>query len=479
MKGYLLNNALIVTGDRAAKGALSVSGEKIDGIWFADEKGCITFNGESMRLSSFQDLFKTQNPDKEIIDLDGKILMAGGIDAHVHFREPGMTQKADIATESRAALLGGITSFIDMPNTNPPTTSQDRLVQKLTLADGKAFCNYGFHIGATNDNLPELKKLIDDGCGNQFAGIKVFMGSSTGNMLVDRANTLNELFEIKGKEILIHSEDESIIKANMEAAKLIFADKIPFSEHENIRSRTACIRSTARALEMAINKGTALHILHISTAEEVEMIRTAKQYNKTITAETSANYLWFSESDYASLGCKIKCNPSIKAEKDRRYLIEGLNDGTIDTIGSDHAPHLLSEKEQPYLLSPSGIPSIQQSISVVMTVAQKYGIPLTRMALAFSEKISTMLNIQKRGKLQIGYYADMIVIDPDTEFIVGNNQDFKKSGSAAISYKCGWTPYEGIHLNNAIKFVFINGMLAVKNSELISDVPSGKSLIFQ
>jgi len=478
MSGYLLNNALIVTGEKVAKGALSVSGEKIDGIWFADDKGCITFNGKSVQLSAFPTLFASVRPETEIIDLNGNILMAGGIDAHVHFREPGLTQKADIGTESKAAIMGGVTSFVDMPNTNPPTVNFERLTQKLELAQGRSYCNYGFHMGATNDNIQELKRMIDSGLGNTFAGFKVFLGSSTGNMLVDKTQILDELFSIKGKEILVHSEDESIIRVNMEAAKFIFGEKIPFSEHETIRSRTACILSTAKALEMAVRNETSLHILHVSTAEEVEMIRTAKRYNPSITAETSANYLWFDERDYSSLGFKIKCNPSIKAEKDRRYLIEGLKDGTIDTIGSDHAPHLLSEKERPYISSPSGIPSIQQSISVVMTVAQNSGIPLSRITTVFSEKIASMLNIKGRGKLQMGNYADLVIINPDEEFVVGNEGDYSKSGSAAISYKCGWSPYEGTKLRNAIKMVFLNGKPICKATRLVCTVPSGKALEF-
>lgn len=478
MIGYLLNNALIVTGEKAAKGALSVSGEKIDSIWYADDKGCITFNGKSVQLSAFPSLFASVYPEAELLDLNGKILMAGGIDAHVHFREPGLTHKADIGSESKAAILGGITSFVDMPNTNPPTVNYERLKQKQELAQGRSYCNYGFHIGATNDNIQELKRMIDSGLDSSFAGIKVFLGSSTGNMLVDKAQILDELFSIKGKEILVHSEDESIIRDNMEAAKLIFGDKIPFSEHETIRSRTACIRSTAKALEMAIRNKTSLHLLHVSTAEEIEMIRTAKRKNPYITAETSANYLWFDEKDYSGLEFKIKCNPSIKAEKDRRYLIEGLKDGTIDTIGSDHAPHLLSEKDQPYFTSPSGIPSIQQSLSVVMTVSQEAGIPLTRIATIFSEKIASMLNIRGRGKLQEGYYADLVIIDPDEEFIVGNAAGYSKSGSAAISYKCGWSPYDGIKLRNAIKKVFLNGKPLTDAARLISEIPSGKALEF-
>jgi len=451
MSRFLLKNATIVTGEYSRKGSLAIDGERIFGIWFDDDS-----------QAGIEDF-----ADAEVIDLDGKVVMAGGIDAHVHFREPGMTHKADIESESKAALLGGITSFIDMPNTAPPTTSMEALENKLEMARGRAWANYGFHIGATNDNAEELRKYVDEGLGRKFGGIKVFMGSSTGNMLVDRYESLQKIFGIRTKEILVHSEDEWTIKTNLEKAKARFGDDIPFSEHPNIRSRKACIESTARALRMAIDSTTRLHVLHVTTKEEVDMIRFAKKDSPFITAETSANYLWFYDDDYRTLGSKVKCNPAIKTRDDRDALIIGLADGTIDTIGSDHAPHLISEKDGKYLKCPSGVPSIQQSMSVVLTIAHDCGIPLQRITNAFSENVARLFGIVDRGSLKVGNYADIVVVDPEEEFIVGKP-----------AYKCGWSPYEGEELQGAVKMVFVNGILAVRDGEVVAGQCPGQELQF-
>ena len=402
--------------------------------------------------------------------------MAGAIDAHVHFREPGMTQKADMATESRAALLGGVTSFIDMPNTVPATVSLQELEKKCSLAEGRCHANWGFHIGADNVNADNIKEYLER-CHDSraFASVKVFMGSSTGNMLVDRQETLDKLFSISGSRIFIHSEDEAIIKANLADAKQKFGENIPMREHENIRSRQACIRSTIKALELAMKHGTALHICHISTAEEVEMIRAAKQYNHEITAETSANYLWFCDEDYDRLGSRVKCNPAIKTTTDRAALRNALKDGVIDTIGSDHAPHLKEEKARPYLSCPSGMPSIQQEVAVLLTVADEEQIPLTRIASVLSEKISDMLGIVGRGKIQTGYKADLIIIDPKKEFTVGGSDE----GNAGLAYKCGWSPYEGSRLKGMVEDVYLNGTLTIQDGHLITEIAAGQRLEFR
>lgn len=458
----LLTNARITTGEYSKIGALGIEGPDIFGIWLRDGSDA----DDRKAIEAF--------PGAEIIDLGGKVLMAGGIDAHVHFREPGMTQKADIESESRAALLGGITSFIDMPNTNPPTTTMEALEDKIRLASERSWCNYGFHIGATNTNSDKINEYIADGLGERFMGVKAFMGSSTGNMLIDRDEALKNIFNIKSKAILVHSEDERTIKANLEAAKQEFceydgngcikADRIPFSMHPMIRSREACIRSTRKALRLAQEYDTRLHILHVSTADEVKMIREAKRQGISVTAETSANYLWFDDSSYKHMKGLLKCNPAIKTAQDRDALRLALADGTIDTIGSDHAPHLLSEKQNTYLNCPSGVPSIQQSFSVVLTVAKECGIPLTIVAKAFSENIAQIIGIRHRGCLKPGYRADLAIMDPDEEFIVGKP-----------AYKCGWTPYEGQHLHGAVKMVFLNGQLAAKDGSLAAR-PSAEAL---
>ena len=465
MARILLTNATIVTGASTRKGALGIDGERIAGIWYREDSA----SDDSEASRAF--------PNAEIIDLGGKVLMAGGIDAHVHFREPGLERKADIESESKAALLGGVTSFIDMPNTMPPTTDLETLQDKLNRACGRSWGNYGFHIGATNDNAAMIREYLAEGHGNEFGGIKVFMGSSTGNMLVDNNETLTDLFKVKGKPVLIHSEDEGIIKANMEAAKAKFGEDIPFSKHPQIRSRKACIRSTAKALAMAIEYGTRLHVLHVSTAEEVEMIRAAKIHNPNITAETSANYLWFCDEDYETLKGKVKCNPAIKSTSDREAIRKGLAEGIIDTIGSDHAPHLLSEKVDNYLKCPSGMPSVQQSLSVLLTVAALYNegknaddealITLSRIASAFSERPAEILGIKDRGSLRIGNYADIVVIDPEQEYSVKE-----------VAYKCGWSPYEGITLRGVIERVFLNGRQVVASGQITAESSAGKKLEF-
>lgn len=443
----LLKNALIVTGTSITKGALGIEGELISGIW--KEAPVI--------------------PGAEEIDLEGHILMAGGIDAHVHFREPGMEWKADIGSESRAAILGGITSFIDMPNTSPAATSMEIIEWKLNRAAETSAANYGFHIGATNSNAAQIREYIESGKGGRFGGIKVFMGSSTGNMLVDREKALEDFFRIKGKTILIHSEDETMIKSNLADAKAKYGEAIPFEAHPLIRSREACVKSTAKALEMAVRHGTCLHVLHVSTKEEIDLIREAKAANPGITAETSANYLWFSDKDYPKMAGRLKCNPAVKSESDREALIEALRDGTIDTIGSDHAPHLNEEKDRPYLDCPSGLPTVQQSLPAVLTIARRHDIPLTRIASAFSEKAAGIFGIERRGFLKPGYYADLIVIDPGKEFNVGKP-----------AYKCGWSPYEGCRFQGAVEMVWINGSLSVRDGNPVNDYfRSRKEILFR
>ena len=451
---YILKNALIITSEKAKTGSVAIDEDRIAGLWYEEEKDF---------------------PGAEVIDLSGLALMAGGIDAHVHFREPGLNHKGDILTESRAALLGGITSFMDMPNTNPPATTQERILEKSMLASGRSFCNFGFHIGATNSNNTYISGLCSKET-RDFAGLKMFMGSSTGNMLVDKADAIEEFFNIKNVEILVHSEDEDLIKAGLAKAIEEYGDNSPFHLHSAIRSRKACIKSTAKALEKAIGAGTRLHILHISTKEEVEMIREAKRYNPRITAETSANYLWFCEDDYEGLGGLIKCNPSIKSYEDKKALRKAVLDGIIDTIGSDHAPHLLEEKNKPYLSCPSGIPSIQHSLSTMLTVASQENIPLTRIAEAMSENTAKIFGIKDRGILKEGAFADIVVFSPDKDFIAGEENG--SLCSQGIDYKCGWSPYKGQRLKGAVKMVIVNGIIAVRDGRLIEKSPLGRPLSF-
>lgn len=444
MKAALLYNATVVTAEKEAVGSVLVIDSTIEEVIFSDREDY------GFRV----DRIMKQHEGLEVINLEGKWLMAGGIDAHVHFREPGLTHKADMATESLAAAAGGVTYVMDMPNTNPATTTAQALKEKLELAKGRTTGKIAFHIGATNSNAEDIVKLIQEGdasagiCPDDIAGVKVFMGSSTGNMLVDDNSTLARLFAISGKPVLVHCEDEQTIKENLEKAVEKYGEDIPFREHENIRSRSACIKSSIRALEMAIKHGTRLVLCHISTKEEMEMVRAAKLTNPSIIAETSCNYLWFSNEDYDRLGSRVKCNPSVKRPQDREALRQGLADGLIDTIGSDHAPHLLSEKENKYGKAPSGLPTIQQSLPVLLTIARQEEIPLTRIASVFSEKASELYGL-KTGKIAKGYAADLVVFDLNKEFTV-RAEDQKG--------RCGWTPYEGEILNGVIEMVLVDGV---------------------
>ncbi|MBO5809092.1 MAG: amidohydrolase family protein [Bacteroidales bacterium] len=450
MSTYLLHKATIVTAEKEAVGSIVISEEKIADVIYAEDEG------HDYKIFSIVKKF----PDIERIELEGKHLMAGGIDAHVHFRDPGLTHKADMETESRAAIAGGVTTAFDMPNTRPATISAESFSGKLALAKEKSCMNLGFHFGATNCNIDEIERILNGETSlspKEIKGIKVFMGSSTGNMLVDESNALDRLFSIKGKPVLVHCEDEETIRTNLKAALEKHGEAIPFSEHEHIRSRKACIRSSIKALEKAIKHGTSMVLCHISTLEEIEMVRAAKTNNPSITAETSCNYLWFSNEDYDRMGSRLKCNPSVKKPSDRAALRMALADGIIDTIGSDHAPHLMSEKEGTYANAPSGLPSIQQSLPVLLTIARQEDVPLTRIASVFSEKASEIYGLD-RGKIQPGYKADIVIFDIDKEFTVRNEDQFSK---------CGWSPYEGEKLNGEIEMVFVNGKLIYQQGKFL------------
>ena len=441
----LLENGIIVTSEKEEKGTIVIENGKILDVLYS--------TGQDYPLN----VWNYRKQSEEIIDLEGKHVMAGGIDAHVHFREPGLTHKADMATESLPAVAGGVTSVMDMPNTLPATTSAAALREKIDMAKGRTATKISFHIGATNDNVEEICRLVTEGdpenniSPDDIAGVKVFMGSSTGNMLVDESGTLERLFSIKNKPVLVHCEDEATIKANLAEAISRYGDDIPFEEHENIRSRKACIKSSIKALEMAIRHGTRLVLCHISTKEEIEMARAAKLSNPGIIAETSCNYLWFCNEDYTRLGSKVKCNPSVKTAEDRAALRAALAEGLIDTIGSDHAPHLLSEKEGTYCKAPSGLPSIQQSLPVLLTIAKEEDIPLTRIAAVFSENAADLYGLNC-GRIRKGYDADLVVFDYSSEFTV--EQKDQKS-------KCGWTPYDGMTLRGVIDSVYVNGQKTI------------------
>ena len=461
MKATLLHKATIITSDKEAVGSILILGDSIAQVIYTENED-FEYHIYNIR-KKYSDLI--------VVELEGKWIMAGGIDAHVHFREPGLTHKADMETESMAAVAGGVTSVIDMPNTSPATTCADTLAEKLELANGRVAANIGFNIGATNGHHLEICSMLSGKSRikpEMIGGVKVFMGSSTGNMLVDSGDALTDFFNIKERPILVHCEDEATIKANMDKAREKYGEDVPFTEHERIRSRFACIKSSIKALELAISKGTNLVLCHISTKEELEMVRAAKLNNPNIVAETSCSYLWFCNEDYARLGSRVKCNPSVKTANDRESLIKGLADGVIDTIGSDHAPHLLSEKDATYFKAPSGLPTIQQSLPVLLTIASRNEIPLTQIAKVFSEKTADLYGL-KRGKIKEGYAADLVVFDLNKEFEVKAEDLYSK---------CGWSPYEGETLKGFIEMVLVNGKTALKDGR-ITNARAGELLMFE
>ena len=396
----------------------------------------------------------------QIFDATGCYILPGIIDTHVHFRDPGFPEKANFATESRAALAGGVTSVIDMPNTKPQTTTLETLEEKEGLAAKKSAVNYAFMLGATNDNIDSLLAIPTE----RYAAIKLFLGSSTGNMLVNKEATLEKLFTESRKLIVAHCEEESIIQANLRNYKLEFAgtDQETAALHPKIRNTEACFVSTYKAVERARKHGTRLHVAHISTATELSLLSNKALEEKNITAEVTPNHLWFDDRDYAELGNLIKCNPAIKSNDDRLALWSGLIDGTIDTIATDHAPHTLESKQQRYFDAPGGIPSIQHSLQMMLegffnpTALERddHDEVLHEWLPLIVEKMchnpATIFGIQERGYIRPGYYADLVIVEAGEEEVTHNS----------IRYKCKWSPLEGQTFHTRIKKVFLNGMPA-------------------
>ena len=389
-----------------------------------------------------------EGPVHQVIDATGKYLIPGIIDEHVHFREPGLTHKADLYIESRAAVAGGVTSFMDMPNTNPQTTTQELLQQKFDLAAEKSLANYSFYLGATNDNLAEVVKTDP----KQVCGIKLFMGSSTGNMLVDKNEVLVRLFRESPCLIAVHCEDEQTIHENTVCCKDLAAKGevvVDASIHPFIRTAEACYKSSFKAVDMAEKFGARLHVLHISTQRELSLFRNdIPLKDKRITAETCPHYLWFDEHDYESKSFAIKCNPAIKSHRDKEALRQALHDGLIDTIGTDHAPHLREEKfTGDYFTSKSGFPSIQHSLEVMVNVLHD-DLPLLVQLMCHNPAI--LYQIDRRGFIREGYYADLVLVDMNANRMISSKSEYSK---------CGWSPYDGIPSHCAVTHTFVNGNL--------------------
>jgi dihydroorotase len=382
--------------------------------------------------------------DKEL-DASNLLLVPGMIDDQVHFREPGLTEKANIFTESRAAVAGGITSFMEMPNTVPNTVTQQLLEEKYQIAKQNSVANYSFFMGANNDNLKEVLKTE----GEHVCGIKVFMGSSTGNMLVDNKETLSQIFKNSPLLIATHCEDEQTVQKNLAFFKEKYGSNIPFEMHPAIRSEEACYLSSSMAVDLASKYESRLHVLHISTAKELELFKSELELKeKKITAECCIHHLWFNDQDYQKNGSKIKWNPAVKTEFDRKSLINAINSDIIDVIATDHAPHTRKEKMNGYLNAPSGGPLVQHALLALLELEKNKQISLKQLVKKISHDVADCFKIEKRGYLRPGYYADFVLIDQNKNTTVNKEN---------ILYKCGWSPFEGYNFSSSINSTYVNG----------------------
>ena len=398
-------------------------------------------------------------------DATGLIAIPGMIDDQVHFREPGLTHKANIYSESRAAVAGGITSFMEMPNTVPNTITQELLSQKYTLANKNSIANYSFFMGANNENLQEVLKTNP----RNVCGIKVFMGSSTGNMLVDNKQTLSQIFKNSSLLIATHCEDEETIRKNTAIFKAKYGENIPFEMHPIIRSEEACYLSSSLAVELAEKYETRLHVLHISTAKELELFNNNQPLrNKKITAECCIHHLWFNDSKYLDKKSLIKWNPAVKSEDDRKALIKAINEDIIDVIATDHAPHTFEEKNNSYLSAPSGGPLVQHSILALLELEKTNQINIKQIVKKTSHDVAECFKIEKRGYLRTGYFADIALLDRNT------NTKVEKEN---LLYKCGWSPFEGTKFTSTINSTFINGKRVYHKGEF-NNKTTGMRLTF-
>jgi dihydroorotase len=399
-----------------------------------------------------------------VIDAEGRALLPGMIDEHVHFRQPGLTHKGDIASESRAAVAGGITSFMEMPNTLPPTTTRARLTEKVRIAGRTSFGNYAFYLGGANDSVEEVKRLLP----TEACGVKVFMGASTGNMLVDDPDGLEQIFTHSPVIVAAHCEHSPTIAENTRRYQAVHGDNIPMALHPAIRSEAACYRSTALAVELARRCHTRLHVLHLSTARELALFAATPLESKRITAEVCVHHLLFSADDYRDKGSLIKCNPAIKTEMDRRQLLAGLKEGTIDAVGTDHAPHTLAEKQQPYLKAPSGLPMVQHALISLLEHVHDGILTLEEVVQKTAHAPARLFDVKERGFLREGYWADLVLVDLKRPTVVDNQP---------IRYHCGWTPVAGRTFRSSITTVFVNGHVAFMDGE-IDPKPAGMRLEF-
>lgn len=442
---YLLYNATLINDGKRFIGSLRIENERIAAIYQSDN------------------LPEEAYANAEKIDCTGKWILPGCIDDQVHFREPGLTHKGDLHSESTAAVAGGVTSFMDMPNTNPQTTTIEALNAKFQRASEVAVANYSFFLGATNDNLAELRRPE----ASRAVGIKLFMGSSTGNMLVDRPESLERIFSETNQIIATHNEKEEIIRANRDHYVSLYGEDLSIQYHPLIRNDEACYRSSAQAAELATKHNTRLHILHLSTAREMALFSDRPLSEKRITAEVCVHHLWFTDKDYAKYGNRIKWNPAVKTLSDREALREALNNGKIDIVATDHAPHLPNEKEGSCLKAASGGPLVQHSLIAMLEMAKQGIFTVEKVVEKMAHAPARLFGIKERGYLSPGYYADVVIVDPSTPYTVTSEN---------ILYRCGWSPFEGETFAHSVWKTFVNGHLAYNNGEVDRSV-RGKELV--
>ena len=444
---HIVRNATIVNEGRTFTGSVLISGEHIKAVYEGSQ------------------FIELSEPFTET-DATGLFLLPGVIDDQVHFRDPGLTDKGDLYTESKAAVAGGVTSYMDMPNTRPQATSIEILEAKYSLAATKSLANYSFLMGVTNDNIDELKKVDP----HKVAGVKMFMGSSTGNMLVDNQETLNRVFSEISMLIVTHCEDEPIIQRNIKHYKELLGEDIPIEYHPLIRSAEACYKSSAFAVELATKYNSRLHVFHLSTAKEMSLFRSdIPLKEKRITAEVCIHHLWFSDKDYSKYGNRIKWNPAIKTESDRLALIDAVNSNKIDIIATDHAPHLLSEKEGSCLKAASGGPLVQHSLVAMMQLVRQGVFTLEKIVDKMCHAPAELYRIEQRGFIRPGYYADLVLVDPNRRWTVNADN---------ILYKCGWSPFEGTAFDASVLQTWVNGNLVYDYGQFDENV-RGKRLLFE
>ena len=442
-KSYLIKNARIVNEGTLTEGDVLV---------------------ENGRIAQIDTSIGPKSANVNIIDAEGKFLLPGIIDDQVHFREPGLTHKGDIYSESRAAVAGGITSYMEQPNTKPAATTIEELEKKYQRASQVSLANYSFNMGASNDNLEELKKVSK----RDVAGIKIFMGSSTGNMLVDAQKTLEGIFQLD-HQLITHCEDEATIRRNLEKAKAQYGDEIPMTEHPVIRSEEACYLSSSTAVELAKKYNSRLHVFHISTAKETELFTNKIPLeDKRITSEVCVHHLWFDDSQYENKGSHIKWNPAVKTSADRDGLWKALLDGRLDVVATDHAPHTLEEKSNSYLNAPSGGPLVQHALTAMMERVHDGTWSIEQLVEKMCHNPAKLFKIEQRGFIREGYFADLVLVEPNRPWSVSKEN---------ILYKCQWSPFEGTLMRSKVTHTFVNGHLAFKEGQF-DDSYLGHRLLF-